>query len=162
MNEPIYALEGGTLIVKPYVHQKRLSLILSISGIPFLLLAVFCWLKMGDFWQLPLAIALGLLFFAVFMHFQASTKATFSRETRKVHYLMSGLIERKSLPFDDVLIAARSRNGRTYYALVDRNNPYGDGYAISPFYANKRKQVFYEQDTLPVIECFLKQPAPRL
>ncbi|MGG5210618.1 hypothetical protein ACQWU4_16960 [Chryseobacterium sp. MIQD13] len=153
MKEQMMYQSGSNLVLTPNrVYSKTNNLVL-ISALLFLVLGIFLFIRFNDFWQMPLAIGFclglpGLIHkIAVVQQKIIISQGPDAEITFHIGKFYKCNIFRKN----EAAIISNTLNGKAYYAVASKQNPYGKSYQISPFLNRQKTALIFEEEVLPFI-----------
>ncbi|MBC9934289.1 hypothetical protein [Chitinophaga qingshengii] len=152
MKEEMCYWLGTELIVTPNRCYTKVVVRIVVTGLVFLCLSVYLAMRLGDFWQLPLAIAISLILPGLlYQFFNAARRIHIPAGRGVVAMSFAGYFKRSLIDKNDVDIVENALNGKAYMAIANKNNPYGQSYQISPYLTNARLRALFNENILPVI-----------
>ncbi|MCA6069189.1 hypothetical protein JI747_018635 [Chryseobacterium sp. RG1] len=158
MKEQMMYWQNGNLIVTPNKCYASKAIGGMITGLCFGVLSGYLAFHFQDFWQLPFAIGIGLMgIAALYKFFSADIRVLIPRNDAAL-VISFGIYFKRNIGLkDEMVIVQNALNGRSYFAIANKSNPYGRSYQISPFLSHKKRRKVFEKEVLPVIEEQLKR-----
>ncbi|MBB6369670.1 hypothetical protein [Chryseobacterium shigense] len=144
---------GSDLVLTPNRIYRKIGNRILIVALLFLILGLFLFIRLHDFWQMPLAIAfcLGL---PTFIHKIAVVQQKVIIPPGKdgqIVFCIGNLYQCNVVRKNEAVIVRNTLNGRAFYAVADQQNRYGKSYQISPFLNRRKRAVQFEEEVFPVI-----------
>ncbi|UIR56692.1 hypothetical protein LZQ00_02485 [Sphingobacterium sp. SRCM116780] len=153
MKKQMMYWNNGNLVLTPNRVYNKIANNIFILGLLFLILGLFLFMRLNDFWQLPLAIGLcmglpALIYKITVVQWQVIIP---QGEDIPIVFRLGKLYKCHIYRKHEVDIVCNTVNGNTFFAIADKQNPYGKSYQISPF-LNKQKTAFiFKEEVLPII-----------
>lgn len=149
---------GNELVLTPNKLYNKAANRCIIVGSIFLLLTIFLAVRLGDFWQLPLAIGIALSILPLLYKLTIiQQEVVIPQGNAFISWRLGCLYQTMIWKKEEVEIVTHSVRGKSFYALANKQNPYGKAYQISPFLTNEEKALFFEKEILPIIQQQLSQ-----
>jgi|GEM_PF-1863251 len=148
----MYWLNGDLVLTPNRAYVKTANRIL-ITGILFLLLGLFLFIRFSDFWQLPLAIALclGLPAFTYKVTIAKWQIIISPSKEAPIIFRLGKFYKRNILQKNEAEVVHNTFNGNVFFAIADKQNPYGKAYQISPFLNQQKRAFVFEKEVLPIV-----------
>lgn len=157
MKEQMIHWQDGNLILTPNRCYIKLTRRIIVTGVLFLALGLYLEIRFADFWQLPLAIGLCLTVLPLlYLLMVVSQTITIPKGPGPIVFQVGKLYRKEIWNKQETELVRNSINGRLFLAISNKNNPYGKAYQISPFLTNKQKEIFFEQEILPIVHLQLE------
>lgn len=151
MREQLMHWQGGDLVLTPNLRYNKKTKAFLVVGLLLLLLSFYLFIKVGDFWQMPLILGGCLAISARMYDLLAVQKQICIPKDGRMISVQTVFGKREIWNKQEVEIVGRSANYKQFMAIAHKSNPYGRAYQISP-YLNKRKiTTLFEGEILPII-----------
>ena len=152
MNDHMMHWTGSELVLTPNKCNEKRTVRVMALGFLSVLLSVYLALRFHNFWQLPLAIGASSAGLAGFYkYFSADMELTIPKGIGEITFRFGFSSKKQIMKKDEALIVRNTLNGNPYYAIANKQNPYGKSYQISPFLTKKKRTAEFEENILPII-----------
>lgn len=147
MKEQMMYWTGSDLVLTPNRIYSKTSSYALISALLFLGLGLFLFIRLSDFWKMPLAIGfcIGL---PTLIHKIAVVQQKIiipPGKDAQIVFCIGKLYKCNVVRKNEAAIIRNTLNGKPYYAIANKQNHYGKSYQISPF-LNKHKRAFRKRE----------------
>ncbi|UWX61778.1 hypothetical protein N0B40_05725 [Chryseobacterium oranimense] len=153
MKEHMMHRMGSDLILTPNRVYNKINNVVIISAVLFLILGLFLFVRFGDFWQMPLAIGLCIGLPAMIHKIAVVQQQIIipSGKDAQIVFCVGKIYKNEIFRKNQVTVISNTLNGKTYYAVASKQNPYGKSYQISPFLNKQKTALIFQEEVLPVI-----------
>jgi len=153
MKERMMHRMGNDLVLTPHRIYNKTSTLALISALLFLILGIFLFVRSGDFWQMPLAMGL-CVGVPVMIHKIAVVQQQIiipPGKDAQIVFCIGKIYKSNIVQKNEAALISNTLNGKAYYAVTSKKNPYGKSYQISPFLNKKKTALIFEEEVLPII-----------